>query len=349
MPRLPRHARVSWTGTTARGGGGAGLARCRYRASGAGVPEGTCPQGGWGGRRVNRGMDSPNASRPGRPPAPIPTCFPAPGGFLHTTAPRKGGGQGVTPSTASPDDARTSFLHVRGLRSLRDRRGRSSPPLTPIVGWVMSGDPCAIHRHGRRIGGVGGSASPGRDPHPVRSKGIGRLGLARRRLREPAPGGSPEGKCPHEGTGAVRPGAAAVRGTLPRRAQAECALQDPKDSRASAGAVLARPAGGAHRSGPRVRVDAGEPARLPRSGRGQAPGQSRDGLLERFAVGAGFAATAPDLHPGAAGPGVDAPPPREPVRPTAPAPPSGAPMPGCARRTGCPSSGPPHHARALEH
>ena len=53
--------------------------------------------------------------------------------------------------------------------------------------------------------GVGGSAFPNRELAPVRSQEVGRPGLARRRLRAPAPGGSPEGTCPQgEGAGAVR-------------------------------------------------------------------------------------------------------------------------------------------------
>ena len=164
------------------------------------------------------------------PPPPVPTCFPAPGGFLHTTAPRKGGGQGVTPSPASPCNARASLLHVRG----------------------------------RRIMGVRGSAFPNRELAPVRSQEVGRPGLARRRLRVPAPGGSPEGTCP-QGEGAVRnwmrrrrslraPGPdARFLAAMGGGAAEACAWQDLEASMASAG--------GTHRPGvsPSARLPGSRP------------------------------------------------------------------------------------------
>ena len=136
-------------------------------------------------------------------------------------------------ATARPDDARAPPVHGRGRRPLRERGGRS-----------------------RRWGG----RLP-RLPPPIRG-----------RVR-PCTTGSPPGvrgcwrlrQTADEWRTAVRD-TGDDRGAPPRRTQAERALQDPKASRASAGAVRARPAG-----------------RFTRPGRGQAPGQPGNGLPECFA------------------------------------------------------------------
>ena len=120
-------------------------------------------------------------------------------------------------------------------------------------------------------GGVG-SAPPAAASHPW-TGGAGR-GLARRGRRRASGAGLPEGTCPRDvvwvpvvagaGSRCALPGEG--QGAPPRRTQAVRALQDPKASRASAGAVRARPAG-----------------RFTRPGRGPAPGQPGEGLPERFA------------------------------------------------------------------
>ena len=156
----------------------------------------------------------------------------------------------------------------------------------PRVSRPRAWTPPAPGAQGTEPGGGGcvGSAAPAAASHPW-TGGAG-CGLARQGRRRASGAGSPEGTCPRDmawapgvagaGSRCALPGEG--QGAPPRRTQAERALQDPKASRASAGAVRARPAG-----------------RFTRPGRGQAPGQPGEGLPERFSVGAGFAATAPDL------------------------------------------------------
>ena len=137
---------------------------------------------------------------------------------------------------------------------------------------------------GDGAGGVWGSAPPAAASHPSDGRG--------RRVR-PCTTGAPPGvrgcwrlrQTADEWRTAVRD-AGDGRGAPPRRTQAVRALQDPKASRASAGAVRARPAG-----------------RFTRPGRGAGAGSTGGGGFPN-------ASRAPDLLPGAAGPGVDAPPPR---------------------------------------
>ena len=194
-------------------------------------------------------------------------------------------------ATARPDDAR-------------------APPPSTGVDAARSGSA------GDGAGGVWGVGSPGCRLPSVDGRGRVRpCTTASPGVRGRLAGGNVPAR---HGVGAGR-----CRRRVPMRASRR-GSRGAAEAHAS-GARLAGPEGVEGGGGGRACATGGQgvPARSVRPGRGPAPGQPGEGLPERFSVGAGFAATAPDLLPGAAGPGLDAPPPRGPVRPTAPAPPPG--------------------------
>ena len=127
------------------------------------------------------------------------------------------------------------------------RRDRTTPARLPSTDM----DAARSGSAGDGAGEVWGVGSPGCRLPSVDGRG---------RVR-PCPTGSPPGvrgcwrlrQTADEWRTAVRD-TGDGRGAPPRRTQAERALQDPKASRASAGAVRARPAGRAYRPGPCVRA-----------------------------------------------------------------------------------------------
>ena len=212
-------------------------------------------------------------------------------------------------------DARQAWFPPAGAPHARFSSSFSSNPRPPPPGpcprpSVCRGQPTAL-RHGatgrrrppRERGGRsrsrgvwgGGVGSPG-----CRLPSVAGCGLARRGRRRASGAGSPEGTCP--------------RDMVWRRS-----LQAPGPDARFPARVKGRRRGARKRSAPcRTRRRRGRR-------RGQCGRDRRTGDRRRVNRGMGFpnASRAPDLLPGATGPGLDAPPPRGPVRPTAPAPPPG--------------------------
>ena len=288
----------------------AGEARQRTR----GVPGASSPAGTGSSTRPRSRKASSHPDRPGAPP--------------DHDAPRKGGdGQGVSPPFLHSSSPRPDMLpRARRLPRIAGQRPRIPPPrawtpAAPGSRGPVEPDPLAsigrfggalwpapVPWHGRRFGGVWGPASP-----DCRVPSAGRRGWP-----WPCKTVSPGSRGRLAGGNVVRAPFGPTRWrrslwarvsmsaswrrwgvALPRSAQAERAFQDLRDSRALAGAVLARPAGGTHLLDPRVRGMPVSRLRPPRSGPGQAPGQPGDMPLERFALGAGFSANGLDFAPAA--------------------------------------------------
>ena len=210
-------------------------------------------------------------------------------------------------------DARQAWFPPAGAPHARFSSSFSSNPRPPSPGpcprpSVCRGQPTAL-RHG----------ATGRRPRAPRPRAWTPPAPGARGT-EPGGGGRlAGGNVPaRHGVGAGR-----CRRRVPMRASRR-GSRGAAEAHAS-GARLAGPEGVEGVGGGSACATGGQgvSTRSVRPGRGPAPGQPGEGLPERFSVGAGFAATAPDLLPGAAGPGLDAAPPRGPVRPTAPAPPPG--------------------------
>ena len=187
------------------------------------------------------------------------------------------------------------------------RRDRTTPARPPSTGVDAARSGSAGDGAGRR-----GSAPPAAASHPW-TGGAG-CGLARRRRRASgAVGGYVKPRMNGEQRCAI-PAMAEGRRRGARKRSAPCRTRRRRGRRRGP-CGRDRRAGSPDRAGGRRRVNRGM----------SFPNASR----------------APDLLPGAAGPGLDAPPPRGPVRPTAPAPRPPAPMPECARRTARPAPAPP--------
>ena len=187
----------------------------------------------------------------------------------------------------------------------RPRPARGAPGdvfLSPRARWRRSPSrprawtPAAPGARGTEPGGVG-SAAPAAASHPW-TGGAG-CGLARRGRRRAsgAVGGYAKPRMNGEQRCAM-PARAEGRRRGARKRSAPCRTRRRRGRR-RAPCVRDRRAGSPDRAGGRRQVNRGR----------DFPNASR----------------APDLLPGAAGPGLDAPPPRGPVRPAVPAPPSGAP------------------------